>query len=209
MRYTIVILIIACCFAACQRDSGQGKTTTKADIEQQYLNDPLILPIAKEYYKGKKPAENVQTLDMLDSLFIQDSMRLRFYFAATTKLIGQQMNFREIVSLYAFKFVRDRPKQFISQFTKDNVLLDPNTAWDVWCLNVGYESMMKDTANPYAALGVLETSMKASFRTVSANAMEMGATFIENTRAKINKLQQEQGMVAPKDTMPAATEPKK
>lgn len=187
MRYAVVVLMLVLAFTACQRDNG--KVLTAAETDKMYLDDPLILPIAKEYYQGKKPAETTETLDMLDSLFIQDSMRVRFYFAATTKLIAQPMNFRDIVSIYAFKFVRDRPVMFISQFTKENPLLDPNSAWDVWCLNVAYESMMKDSANPFQALDVIEVSMKSSFRTVSPNAMEMGATFIANTRAKIIKLQ--------------------
>jgi len=192
MRFAIGTLIIMLSLVACNRENGNGKTPTSTDAAQVYLDDPLILPIAKEYYQGKKPAENVETLDMLDSLFIQDSMRLRFYFSATTKLIGQEMNFRDIVSLYAFKFVRDRPLQFIAQFTEDNPLLDTKTAWDVWCLNVGYEAMMKDPESPFAALDVIEQSMKTRFRTVSPNAMEMGATFISTTRSKIIKLQHEQ-----------------
>lgn len=202
MKYTLAILVtIVLVFAACQRDNG--KVLSTAEVEKNYLEDPLILPIAKEYYQGKKPSETPQTLDMLDSLFIQDSMRLRFYFAATTKLLGQEMNFRDIVSLYAYKFVLDRPLMFIAQFTKDNPLLDPNAAWQVWCLNVAYESMIKDPANPFDALDAIEASMKSRFRTVGPNAMEMGATFIENTRAKIIKLRFENDALktAPTDTL--------
>ncbi len=192
MRYVVVALLALAALAGCQRENG--KVLSQTEAAQVYLDDPLILPIAKEYYQGKKPAETIHTLDMLDSLFIQDSMRLRFYFAATTKLISQPMNFRDIVSLYAFKFVRDRPLMFIAQFTKENPLLDPDQAWDVWCLNVAYESMMKDPVSPFTALDEIETAMKSRFRTVSPNAMEMGATFIENTRAKIIKLQHDQQM---------------
>lgn len=190
MRYVFIILILASTFSACKPKATTP--LTKVQIEEVYLKDPLILPIAKEYYQGKKPAETVQTLDMLDSLFIQDSMRLRFYFAATTKLIAQPMNFRDIVSIYAFKFVRDRPLMFIAQFTEDNPLLDSNEAWSVWCLNVAYEATVKNPQDPFSALDVIEQNMKSRFRTVSANAMEMGATFIDNTRAKIIKLQHEQ-----------------
>ncbi|CAN5300215.1 hypothetical protein BH09BAC1_BH09BAC1_19880 [soil metagenome] len=208
MKQVIIALMLATTFVACQRESGTSKAPLIVDVEQNYLNDPLILPIAKEYYQGRKPTENVQTLDMLDSLFSQDSVRLRFYFAATTKLIGQQMNFREIVSLYAFKFVRDRPLEFISQFSKDNPLLESNNgAWDVWCLNVGYEAIMKDSLAPFQALDVIEQNMKARFRTVSPNAMELGATFIANTRAKIIKLQNEPPRIAPpKEALPKETE---
>lgn len=189
MKYALILLIMVSTLISCQ--TKDAVTLTKAQIEESYLNDPLILPIAKEYYQGKKPVETVQTLDMLDSLFIQDSMRLRFYFAATTKLIAQPMNFRDIVSIYAFKFVRDRPLMFIAQFTEDNPLLDSNDAWRVWCLNVAYEATVKKPEDPFSALDAIETSMKSRFRTVSPNAMEMGATFIENTRAKIITLQQQ------------------
>lgn len=190
MKYALILLILVAALGACQ--PSKTAAPPKAQVESGYLQDPLILPIAKEYYQGKKPTETVQTLDMLDSLFIQDSIRLRFYFAATTKLIAQPMNFRDIVSIYAFKFVRDRPLMFIAQFTEDNPLLDSNEAWSVWCLNVAYEATVKNPQDPFGELDAIETSMKNRFRTVSPNAMEMGATFIENTRAKIITLQQQQ-----------------
>lgn len=190
MRYALITLLMIVGLFGCQ--PKEASKPTQASIEATYLKDPLILPIAKEYYQGKKPAETPQTLDMLDSLFIQDSVRLRFYFAATTKLISQPMNFRDIVSLYAFKFVRDRPLMFIAQFTEENPLINSNDAWGVWCLNIAYEAIQKNPKDPFKELDVIETSMKNRFRTVSINAMEMGGTFIENTRAKIIKLQYDQ-----------------
>ncbi len=190
MKYALILLLLASTFIACQPTVVTKPTT--AQVEDGYLKDPIILPIAKAYYQGKKPAETVETLDMLDSLFIKDSMRVRFYFAATTKLIGQPMNFRDIVSLYAFKFVRDRPLMFIAQFTEENPLINLNDAWSVWCLNVAYEATMKNPEDPFSALDDIEVSMKKRFRTVSPNAMEMGATFIANTRTKIIKLQNDQ-----------------
>ncbi len=190
MRYTLILLLMIVGLFGCQ--PKEASKPTQASIEATYLKDPLILPIAKEYYQGKKPAETPQTLDMLDSLFIQDSLRLRFYFAATTKLISQPMSFRDIVSIYAFKFVRDRPLMFIAQFTEENPLINSNDAWGVWCLNIAYEAMQKNPNDPFSELNAIETSMKNRFRTVSVNAMEMGGTFIENTRAKIIKLQHDQ-----------------
>lgn len=190
MKYALILLTMVVTFMACQPSALPEPSA--AIVEMAYLKDPLILPIAKEYYQGKKLDETVATLDMLDSLFIKDTTRLKFYFAATTKLIAQPMNFRDIVSLYAFKFVRDRPLMFISQFTKTNPLIEPNDAWSVWCLNVAYEATMKNPEDPFGELDVIQTNMENKFRPVGLNAMDMGAEFILDTRAKIIKLQHDQ-----------------